>query len=121
MHLDLERVRENVRKATTEDLLDRATIYRDGMTREALEIIERELRDRGVTPHEIAEHERIQRARSLVDSEGLARRCQKCQRPAVGESWGWHHLWGLVPLFPRRLAWCGEHRPKRHRRYREEH
>jgi hypothetical protein len=31
MNLNLDKVRENVRRADTEDLLDRATVYRQGM------------------------------------------------------------------------------------------
>ncbi len=111
MRLDLERVRENVRQAATEDLLDRATVYREGMEVEALDVIERELRDRGVTPEAIAEHERKRREGALLDAQGMTRKCHQCLRPAVGESWGWHYLWGLVPLFRRRFAWCEEHRP----------
>ena len=34
--LDLERVQANVRKADMEDLLDRATVYRNGMEPDAL-------------------------------------------------------------------------------------
>ena len=44
--LDLDRVRQNIRQATTEDLLDRMTVYRAGMEEEALELIADELRSR---------------------------------------------------------------------------
>ena len=40
MRLDLDRVRANVRAAGTEDLMDRSTVWRDGMEPEALDIIE---------------------------------------------------------------------------------
>ena len=43
MTIEHERIRDNVHKADTEDLLDRATVYRAGMEPEALEIIEEEL------------------------------------------------------------------------------
>jgi hypothetical protein len=112
MHLNLEQVRANVRQAATEDLLDRATIYREGMEGEALDIIERELRDRGVSGEQIAEHERKRREGARLDPNGIALTCHRCRRPAVGEGWGWHRLWGLLPLFPRRVAWCEEHQPK---------
>src|SRR5579884_673719 len=49
LEFDRERVRANVQEATTEDLLDRATLYADGMESEALDLIEAELRRRGVT------------------------------------------------------------------------
>lgn len=111
MRLDLERVRINVRQSATEDLLDRATIYRQGMEAEALAIIDDELRDRGVTREAIAEHERKRRENALLDVHGIAEKCSWCRRPAVGASWGWHRLWGLLPIFPQRFAWCAEHRP----------
>ena len=111
MRLNRERVRENVRKAATENLLDDATVYREGMEVEALDIIEQELRARGVTREVIAEHERKRREGTLFDSSGIALKCHKCRRPAVCEGRGWHYLWGLVPLFRRRFAWCAEHKP----------
>src|SRR5262249_54896018 len=100
------------RAATTEDLLDRATIYREGMEPEALDMIERELRARGVGWDAIAEHERSRREKALPDSQGIALKCCKCRRPAVVEDWDWHRLWGLRPVFPRRLGWCEEQAPK---------
>jgi hypothetical protein len=112
MQLDLERVRENVKRASTEDLLDRATAYREGMEAEALGLIEAELSQRGVTRDAIAEHERMRRASALFDANGIALRCHRCRRPAAMQSVGWHRLWGLVPLFRRRYAWCAEHAPR---------
>jgi hypothetical protein len=112
MSPDAERVRANIRAATTEDLLNRATAYREGMEPAALDMIESELRARGVTWDSIAEHEQKQREEGLFDTKGIALRCCKCRRPAVVQGWDWHYLWGLVPLFPSRLAWCEEHRPK---------
>jgi hypothetical protein len=112
MRIDLERIRENIRQATTEDLLDRATIYREGMEAEALDIIERELQQRGVSWDARSEHERKRREETLFDSQGLPMKCYRCRRPAVVETRGWHRLWGVLPLFPRRFAWCAEHRPR---------
>jgi hypothetical protein len=112
MRLDLEKVRANVRAAATEDLLNRVTVYRAGMEPEALDIIERELRQRGISPDAIAEHERTRGKEVLFDSEGIARKCYRCPRPAVAESLEWHRLWGLLPVFRRRIAWCAEHAPK---------
>src|SRR3712207_5269070 len=111
MRLDLERVRANVRSARKEDLLDRATLYRGGMEPEALEIIEQELRERGGGPADLADHEEQRRPGLLQGPEGWPIRCLKCPRPAVVQRWGWHRLWGLLPVFPRRLAYCAEHRP----------
>jgi hypothetical protein len=112
MQLDLDRVRANVQAAGTEDLLDRATVYRSGMEPEALAIIDDELIRRGVTEEELAEHTR-RRACSITGPDGLPVKCKVCHRPAVVQELGWHWLWGLVPLFPRRLAYCEEHRPRR--------
>ena len=51
--LHLERVRDNARKAETEDLLDRITVYRAGMEDAALEIIDEELRHREISGEDI--------------------------------------------------------------------
>jgi hypothetical protein len=111
MHFDPERVRRNVREATTEDLLDRATVYRAGMEPEALEIIDAELRKRGLTAGQIADHAQERRAETRPLPDGTVVRCSFCYRPAVAEGWGWHRLWGLVPIFPRFYYYCSEHRP----------
>jgi hypothetical protein len=112
MNLNLDRVRENVRRADTEDLLNRATVYRQGMEPEALAIIDAELRQRGVGPAELAAHGEQAGARVLKDPDGLALRCHECHKPAVVRAWDWHLLWGLVPVFPRRFQLCEEHRVK---------
>jgi hypothetical protein len=111
MQLDLERVRENVRRATTEDLLDRATVYREGMEPEALEIIDAELRERGLSAFDVAEHAERRRGHVLFAPEGWALKCAKCHRPAVGRVRGWHRLFGLMPLFPRWFYYCEDHLP----------
>lgn len=113
MRPDPERLRANIRAAATEDLLDRVTVYREGMELEALDLIEDELRQRGVTRDAIAAHELRRRDSALFDASGIARRCHRCPRPAVVETWGWHRLWGVLPLFRRRFAWCEEHQPKK--------
>ncbi|HZY91067.1 MAG TPA: hypothetical protein VFE78_39960 [Gemmataceae bacterium] len=102
MGLDLEKVRANVRKATTEDLLDRATVYRGGMEPEALEVIDEELRARGVVPD----------ASRMRGPEGWPRVCQACGRPATWQGWTWGRLWGVLPMFPRQAQYCDEHRPR---------
>src|SRR5262245_49520354 len=43
MRLDLEKVRANARAASTEDLLDRVTVFRDGLEPEAVAVLEEEL------------------------------------------------------------------------------
>jgi hypothetical protein len=111
LRLDLEKVKANVARATTEDLLDRATVYRAGMEPAALEAIETELHRRGVSAAEIDAHAG-QRAHSVMGPEGWALKCDRCDRPAVSVEWGWHRLWGLLPVFPRRVATCDEHRTR---------
>jgi hypothetical protein len=111
IRFDPERVRVNVKLATTEDLLDRATVYRQGMEDDALVIIEDELRARGLSGSDIAAHaeRRAQEIRLLPD--GTAISCNFCHRPAMAEGWGWHRLWGLLPVFPRFYYYCREHCP----------
>lgn len=112
MKLDLERVRANVRRATTEDLLDRATLFRGGMEPEALEIIDEELRTRGVTPADRVGHETLRGVGLVRGADGLPRVCAKCGRPATWDGWTWGRLWWVLPSFPRWAALCEEHRPR---------
>jgi hypothetical protein len=109
---DAEKVLLNVRQATTEDLLDRVTVYREGMELEAITIIERELRDRGVTPEEIDAHRERARQEVLMGPDGVAAKCSFCQRPAVTAGWTMHRLWGKIPLFPRHFRYCKDHAPQ---------
>jgi hypothetical protein len=111
MEMDLERVKRNVQQAPTEDLLDRVTVYRHGMEQAALAIIEEELRARAVSPAEVKAHAERRRAEVRFLSDGTAARCSFCHRPAIAEGWGWHRLWGLVPVFPRLFYYCNVHRP----------
>ncbi len=109
MDLDLRAIAENIRKADTEDLLDRVTIYRDEMEPAAVDLIEGELAHRRVSPRDIAEHDRKRRDAALVWDDGVVCRCDKCDRPAVSRKWIWHRLWGKVPIFPRWATYCEEH------------
>lgn len=110
---DPQRVLVNVRKSDTQDLLNRVTAYRDGMEPEAITIIERELHDRGVTATEIQDHaDRIGKD-AIFLQDGIAAKCTYCYEPAVAEHWGWHRLFGWLPLFPRRFFYCRDHQPQR--------
>lgn len=111
MKLNLERVRHNVAQATTEDLLDRATVYRADMEPEALEVIEEELLRRGVQAAKWAEHADRQR-QAIVRGEDGPVRCCRCSRPAVRQGWTWYRFLGVLPLFRRQVGWCAEHKPK---------
>ena len=109
MDLDLERVRRNVERAETEDLLDRVTVYRDGMEPEALRLIEDELRRRGIDEDGVRTYAQEQDAQVLRAPEGWALRCSFCDRPAVTRGWGWHRMWGVLAVFPRPFRYCREH------------
>lgn len=115
LDFDGERVRANAQKAETEDLLDRVTVYRDGVEPEAVEIIEDELHRRGVNGDAIHAHA-VKRRGTLREENGTAARCSFCERPAVTVAWGWYRprFFGtplrLFPVFPRRFRYCEEHR-----------
>ena len=109
MEFNPGRVRENIRRSCTEDLLDRITAYRGGMEQEAIEWIEEELRERGVSAEAIQFHAEERFRQGVPRGEEPARMCSFCRRPAVAERIGWHKLWGLVPVFPRRFRYCHHH------------
>jgi hypothetical protein len=109
--LDLDRVRANVAKATTADLLERATVYRDGMEPAALDLVENELRRRGVSYQEQAAFGEGHQNEVVRGSDGLPMRCRRCHHAAVELHWGWHRLLGIVPIFPKRYPYCDRHRP----------
>jgi len=109
MRLNRDKVLANARRAPTDDLLNRVTVFREGMEPEAIEIIEAELASRGVTPEEILQHHRTLKHRVLKDEAGIARSCSRCHRPATEAEVGWHRLLGLLPLFKRTFYYCDEH------------
>ncbi|HEX3149584.1 MAG TPA: hypothetical protein VHR66_16030 [Gemmataceae bacterium] len=109
MRFNPERVQANVRRATTDDLMDRVTAFRAGLEPAALPIIMEELRSRGITPEAIVDHE-AQRQTAVADKTGVARYCARCRKPAVTREWGWHRLFGKVPIFVRPLYLCEDHR-----------
>jgi hypothetical protein len=111
LEFDPDMVKRNAQEATTQDLLDRITVYRDGMEPEALEIIEQELRRQGVKLQDVEDHEQRIRQSVLRDASGVALRCSFCDAPAVAENWGWHRVGGWLPIFPRLLRYCEEHNP----------
>jgi hypothetical protein len=112
MQFDAEKVRANARAASLEDLLDRVTVYRQGMEPAALPILEQELRSRGVSREQIDAHAARREQEVLLGPDGWALPCSFCERPAVTQGWGWHRLWGLLPVFPRPFRYCAEHRPE---------
>jgi hypothetical protein len=104
-----ERVRANIRNAATEDLLDRATVYRPGLEPAALTMVLEELKSRGVTPEAVVNHEEARRG-VVFHPGGPARPCARCYKPAVVREWGWHRMFGKLPLFPRQFYLCADHR-----------
>jgi hypothetical protein len=119
MQFGPEQVRHNVRQATTEDLLDRVTVYRGGMEPEAVTIIEGELQDRGVYRDRIDAHAARREREGFLLENGIAVSCSFCRDPAVRQGWGWHWLQlsirgqkrRIVPLVPRLFRYCARHRP----------
>ena len=109
MRLDLKRVAEFIRRAETEELLDRVTVYREGMEPAALDLMEGELDRRGVSRGHIADHHAERRRTAIMLPDGTALRCSFCHRPAIVEARGWHRLFGRVPIFPRLFAYCSVH------------
>jgi hypothetical protein len=109
MASNMDRIRENIQSASTEDLLDRVTAFRQGMEPEAVRIAERELANRGVTAEAIARHREGYRGKLLVDEDGLPYCCSQCHRPAEGHRVSWVRLFWLVPLFPILRKVCSKH------------
>ena len=77
MEFNLKRVAEFIRGADTEELLDRVTVYREGMEPAALDLMEGELDRRGVTREEIAAHDTMRRASAIMLPDGTALRMQR--------------------------------------------
>jgi hypothetical protein len=111
MRLNLRIVAGNIRRATTEELLDRLTVYRPEMEPAALDLMEGELARRGVTPDQIEDHDRERRETAIFLSDGTAVRCSVCNRPAVSRGRGWFRLLGVIPVIPRLFAYCDVHGP----------
>lgn len=109
MQLDLRKVAEFIRGASTEELLDRVTVYREGMEPAALDLMEGELDRRGVTREYIADHDEERRATAIMLPDGTAVRCSFCFRPAIIQAKGWHKIFGRVPIFPRLYSRCAIH------------
>jgi hypothetical protein len=111
MRLDLRIVAGNIRRATTEELLDRVTVYRLEMEPVAIDLMEGELARRGITQDQIEDHDSERREAAIFRSDGTAVRCRACDRPAVLRKWGWFRLQGVLPVFPLMFAYCDVHDP----------
>jgi tRNA 2-selenouridine synthase SelU len=111
MNLDVERVRENAARSSTEDLICRVTVFRAGMEPEALVVIEDELERRGVSRDELDRRWRELSASALRDAQGQPLRCAHCDRPAIARRREWWRLLRLIPLFPWDAPVCAAHSP----------
>lgn len=109
MEFNLKRVAEYIRRADSEDLLDRVTVYREGMEPAALDLMEMELDRRGFSREDIADHDAMRRESAILMPDGTALRCSFCDRPAVVRARGWHRLFGRIPVFPRVFSYCSVH------------
>ena len=109
MELNLKKVAAYMRQAETESLLDRVTVFREGMEPAALDLFEGELSRRGVSKEKIAEYAELRSATVVVNSSGEAMRCYFCERPAVVRGRGWFKLWRRIPIFPRMYSRCEAH------------
>ncbi len=109
MRFDLKRVAEYIRRADSEELLDRVTVYREGMEPAALDLMEGELDQRGYTREDIAQHHEHRQESIILLADGTALRCSVCNRPAVVRGRGWYKLYGRVPIFPRLFSYCAFH------------
>jgi len=111
MQFDVRKVAEFVRKAESEELLDRVTVYRDGMEPAALDLMEGELDRRGYSREEIADFEEQRRATALTCRDGTIIRCILCDRPATVRGRGWLKIFaGGVPVIPWRFPYCDFHK-----------
>jgi hypothetical protein len=109
--MDLARVREDARSSSTENLLDRVTVYRGEIEGPALGVIESELTARGIGSVEVDAHAAMRQREGLSrHADGTVVRCTYCPRPATEHRWKWYKLWGwFLPLFPRFVHLCKEH------------
>lgn len=112
MEWDLQKVVANICQADTDDLIDRITAYRAGLESEAIEMIENELQRRSVSEAEIQVYRQQCQTECLFHTDGTAKMCSFCRKPAVTEKWGWHRLLDKIPLLPRRMRYCKEHQTR---------
>jgi len=109
MSFDPQRVRANSQNSSTEDLMDRITVWRDELEPAAVEIIAAELLRRGLGPEAVEAHRQRREADGVHRSDGIAWKCSFCGKPARDRRWGWQRFWGWLPVFPRKFACCALH------------
>jgi hypothetical protein len=109
--MDVDRIREDARRTSTENLLDRVTIYRGEMEPAAIDVLRSELEARGVSSAAIEAHAVLREKAGLSrHPDGTVVRCSFCPRPAIAHRRQWYRLWGwFLPLFPKVVHLCKEH------------
>ena len=112
MEWNEEKLLLNIRGASTEDLLDRITAYRAGMEPVAIDLIEQELHRRGILAAQILDRQEECQRECVFDAHGVAKMCSLCRKPAVGGGWRWHKILGRLPVFPRWMCYCEDHRDR---------
>ncbi|NBR05926.1 MAG: hypothetical protein EBT92_09155 [Planctomycetes bacterium] len=112
MRLDLEKVRIYAKKADNRALLDRVTVFQHGMEPAAIEIIKKELIQRGFSQSDIKQHESVYKDLVICGPEGMPRLCKKCTLPAITSEWGWLKVFGFIPVIPWRFLYCEEHKTR---------
>jgi hypothetical protein len=109
MTVDEQKVQAKIATLDSEELLDQVTAYRLAMEPSAVSLMEKELRKRGINAAKIAEHRESCERECIYLADGTAAMCSFCRKPAVQAGWGWHRLWGIMPILPRRLRRCKAH------------
>ena len=112
MQLDLEKVRIYAKNADNRALLDRVTVFKQGMETAAIEIIKKELLQRGISQSDINQHENTYKDLVILGPEGLPRLCKKCALPAISREWGWLKVFGILPILPWQNLFCEDHKTK---------
>lgn len=112
MRLDLKTIAARMRKAETEQLMDRVTVFREEMEPAAVDLIEGELSRRGVTEQQLSDHTQQREEYLIRRPDGSVVRCNFCERPAVVQARGWYRILRFVPLYPRLFSCCGVHERK---------
>ncbi len=109
MKLDLEAVAAWIRRAETDELLDRATVFRPEMEPEAVDLVLAELSRRGISDAKIEGHASARLACAVIRPDGTVERCRFCDRPAAVRAWKWWRLFRIVPVFPVPMPVCERH------------
>ncbi len=113
MNVERKTIVERTQESDTEELLDRATVFREDMEPDAIRIIEAELSRRGYTEDAILAHAKNRCESNIVGDDGTALRCSLCDRPAIVEDRDWFRVFGKLPIFPRSVRYCELHARER--------